>query len=156
VTGALHGRDVAKLLVVDAASRVGVETVALPGELYRITTPSDGGLAPRVIVKRGLVWVGLRPSGRSGPDTVRILLNSSVRWDVRLPAGAGEQRLDLSAGRVSRIELGAAGLIEMQLPRAHGRVPVVFRDSVGTLVMNGPVRPCGDAVQDCYAVRSVQ
>ncbi|MEV6495577.1 hypothetical protein AB0M20_44215, partial [Actinoplanes sp. NPDC051633] len=135
LTAPLRGRNVAALLVTDAASRVEVESVELPGQLYRITTPADGGLVPRVTVTRGLVRVELRFVGRTGPDTVRILLNRSVRWDVRLPAGAGEQRLDLSTGWISRVELGAAGLVEMQLPRPRGRVPLVFRESVGALLM---------------------
>ena len=153
MVGTLRGRNVAKLLVTDAASRVEVEAVELPGLLYRITTPVGGGLTPRVTTVRGLVRVGLRPTGGTGPDTVRIVLNRSVRWDLRLPAGAGEQRLDLSAGRITRIELGASGLVEMRLPRPRGRVPVVFRETVGTLVMGAPIRRCGGAVQNCYAVQ---
>jgi hypothetical protein len=154
VAGALRGRNIAKLLVTDAASRVQVEAVELPGLLYRITAPAGGGLVPRVTTIRGLVRVALRPTGGSGPDTVRIVVNRAVRWDIRLPAGAGEQRLDLSTGRVTRIELGASGLVEMRLPRPSGRVPVVFRETVGTLVMSDPVRACrGVGARDCYALQ---
>jgi hypothetical protein len=138
--GALRGRNVAKLLVEDAAARVDVEMAELPGLLYRITTPPDGGLAPRVANTRGVVRVGLRPTGGTGLDTVRILLNRGVRWDIRLSAGAGEQRLDLAAGRIARVELGASGLVEMRLPPPVGTWPVVLRDGAGTVVVAGPPR----------------
>src|SRR5688572_3819041 len=105
LAGALHGRTGAFLIVRDAASRVEVRLADLPGLLYRISTPADSGLAPWVTGTQGRVRIVLRPTGADGPDTVTILLNRAVRWDIRLPAGAGEQRLDLAAGRVTRIDL---------------------------------------------------
>ena len=43
-----HGRTTAHLRLGDAASRVEVRLARLPGLLYRISTPADSGLAPRV------------------------------------------------------------------------------------------------------------
>jgi hypothetical protein len=138
LVGALSGRTGAALLVGDAASRVEVRVAEMPGLLYRVTTPADAGLAPHVTARRGLYRIDLRPTTGTGPNIVRIVLNRRVRWDVRLPAGAGEQQLDLSAGRVSRIELGASGLVELNLPQPLGTVPVMFRRGAGTVELSTP------------------
>ena len=142
LAGSLHGRTGAYLLVPDAASRVEVRLARLPGLLYRISTPADSGLAPRVTGRPGLVRLRLRPTGDDGPDTVTILLNRAVRWDIRLPAGAGEQRLDLAAGQVARVDLGASGLVDISLPPPEGTVPVSLTGGVGaaTVAGAGPMR----------------
>ncbi len=142
LAGSLHGRTGAYLIVRDAASRVEIRLAKLPGLLYRISTPADSGLAPRVTGGEGRVRVGLRPTGDDGPDTVTILLNRAVRWDIRLPAGAGEQRLDLAGGEVARVDLGASGLIDVRLPPPEGTVPVSLTGGVGTATVtgDGPVR----------------
>lgn len=137
--GALHGRTAAFLIVRDAASRVDVRVVDLPGLLYRVSTPADSGLSPQVTGVPGRVRVGLVPTGADGPDTVEIELNRRVRWDIRLPAGAGEQHLDLAAGRVGRLALGSgAGLVSMRLPAPAGSVPVALSGSVGELAVTVP------------------
>jgi hypothetical protein len=137
VAGALHGRSGAYLIVRDAASRVEVRLAEIPGLLYRISTPAGSGLAPRVTGGLGMVRLGLRPTAGGGPDTVLILLNRRVRWDIRLPSGAGEQRLDLADGRVARLDLGSAGLVEVTLPRPVGTVPVRLTGGVGDAVFTG-------------------
>jgi hypothetical protein len=137
--GALHGRTGAFLIVRNAASRVEVRLVDLPGLLYRISTPADSGLAPAVSGTHGRVSVSLRPTGADGPDTVEILLNRSVRWDLRLPAGAGEQHLDLTGGRLSRLELGSGtGLVSMRLPPPRGTVPIIVAGGVGEVAVAIP------------------
>ena len=136
MAGALHGRTVAFLIVRDAASRVDVRLTDLPGLLYRISTPADSGLAPAVTGAPGRVRLGLRPTGADGPDTVEILLNRAVRWDIRLPAGAGEQHLDLAAGRLSRLELGSGtGLVSLRLPPPRGTVPIIVAGGVGEVAV---------------------
>ncbi len=135
VAGALHGRTGAYLTVSDAASRVRIVLAGLPGLLYRISTPAGSGLAPRVTGRGGRIQAALRPTGADGPDEVRIVLNREVRWDIRLPAGAGEQQLDLVRGRVTRLELGVSGLIELRLPRPAGTVPVTLLGDAGTVLV---------------------
>ncbi|GIE92751.1 hypothetical protein Ari01nite_02160 [Paractinoplanes rishiriensis] len=136
--GALGGRTGAYLTLSDAASRVRVVLTTLPGLLYRISTPAGSGLAPRVSGRDGRVQAALLPTGGNGPDEVRIVLNRDVRWHIRLPAGAGEQQLDLRRGRVTGLGLGASGLIEMQLPRPAGTVPVVLESAAGSVVVTAP------------------
>ncbi len=139
LAGALHGRTAGFLIVRDAASKVEVRLTDLPGLLYRITTPADSGLAPAVTGTGGRIRLGLRPTGGDGPDTVEILLNQAVRWDIRLPAGAGEQHLDLSAGRLSRVELGSGtGLVSMRLPPPRGTIPITLAGGVGEVAVAIP------------------
>jgi hypothetical protein len=78
------------------------------------------------------------PTGADGPDTVTILLNRGVRWDIRLPAGAGEQRLNLAGGRVTRVDVGSSGMVDLRLPAPVGTVPVTFTGGVGSIVVAGP------------------
>lgn len=137
MAGSLHGRSGAYLVVRDAASRVEVRLAEIPGLLYRISTPADSGLAPRVTGGAGMVRLGLSPTGDAGPDIVTILLNRRVRWDIRLPSGAGEQRLDLADGDLARIDLGSSGLVDLTLPRPVGTVPVRLTGGVGDANFTG-------------------
>jgi len=137
VAGSLHGRSGAYLIVRDAASVVEVRLVEIPGLLYRISTPKDSGLAPRVTGGDGRVRLGLWRTGDGGPNTVLILLSRRVRWDIRLPSGAGEQRLDLTDGKVARIDLGSSGLVDVTLPRPVGTVEVRLTGGVGDVTFTG-------------------
>ena len=139
--GPLLDRTGAYLTVADAASRVQVTMATLPGLLYRVSTPGDSGLAPRVTSEKGNVRVRLLPTGADGPDEVRIVLNRDVRWSIALPAGAGEQELDLRRSRLTRVDLGASGLVEMRLPAPAGTVPITLGGAVGSVVLSGaPIR----------------
>ncbi|MEU4688469.1 hypothetical protein [Actinoplanes sp. NPDC023714] len=135
VAGPLQDRTGAWLTVGDAASRVRVAFAPLPGQLYRITTAPDAGVAPVVFCRGGRVVVRLRVTDGDGLDELRIVLNQDVRWDIRLPAGAGEQQLNLRRGRVNRVVLGASGLAELSLPDPVGTVPVTFTGGVGAAVV---------------------
>ncbi|MEV6301610.1 hypothetical protein AB0M02_19530 [Actinoplanes sp. NPDC051861] len=112
-----------------------MQLASLPGLLYRISTAPDSGVVPVVSRSGGRVSVRLRSTGRDGLDEVRIVLNRDVRWDIRLPAGAGEQQLLLRQGRVTRVDLGASGLAELSLPDPEGTVPVTFVGGIGTAVV---------------------
>ncbi|MFC7533658.1 hypothetical protein [Actinoplanes sp. GCM10030250] len=135
LAGPLQDRTGAWLTLGDAASRVRVQFATLPGLLYRISTGPDSGVAPVVSRHGGRVAVRLRGTGRDGLDEVRIVLNRDVRWDIRLPAGAGEQQLQLRKGRVARVDLGASGLAEVWLSDPVGTVPVTFTGGIGTAVL---------------------
>ena len=132
VSGPLLDRTGAWLTLGDAASRVRVRLAPLPGLLYRISTAPDAGVAPVVSRRGGRVVVRLRATGDDGLDEVWIVLNRDVPWDIRLPAGAGEQHLNLRDGRVRRVVVGSAGLVRVWLPEPAGTVPVTFAGGVGT------------------------
>jgi hypothetical protein len=133
IAGPLDGRTGAYLTLGSAAASIELRTTDLPGMLYRVSTPADSGLSPRVTGSRGFVRVMLAPTGQDGPDRIEILLNRRVRWHLRLTAGAGEQHLELGTARLSGIELGAGtGLVTMKLPRTRGVVPIRLTGAVGT------------------------
>ncbi|MEU8658959.1 hypothetical protein [Actinoplanes philippinensis] len=136
VAGPLGGRTAAWLTVGDAAARVRVRFARLPGLLYRISTAADAGVVPVVDSRGGRVTVRLTEAAGDGLDEVWIVLNRNVRWDIRLPEGAGEQQLNLRDGRVQRVEVGSAGLAEVWLPEPDGTVPVVFTGGIGTAVVS--------------------
>jgi hypothetical protein len=137
--GSLDGRTGAHLTLGSAAAAVDLRLAALPGLLYRIRTPGDSGLTPRVTGRPGFVDVRLTPTGEDGVDRVHILLNREVVWQIRMTAGAGEKRLDLSGGRSSGIVLGGgAGLVRLRLPRPHGTTPVRLAGAVGALDVSVP------------------
>jgi hypothetical protein len=138
VQGGLRERTGAFLTLDDAASRVDVQTASLPGLLYRITTAAEAGLTPRVTDAAGRVRVTFRPTSADGPDDVTIVLNQAVRWDLRLRAGAGEQHLDLGHGRITRLDLGGAGLVTASLPRPYGTVPITLTDATGSVRITTP------------------
>jgi hypothetical protein len=138
LAGALHDRTGAFLTVRDAASTLHVRLAELPGLLYRISTPAGAGLAARVTGPAGRINLGLRPNGDLGPHAVTIELNRAVRWDIRLPAGAGEQHLDLRRGRVTRVDVGGSGLLDVRLPRPRGTVPITLTDAVGNVRLSAP------------------
>jgi hypothetical protein len=140
VVAPLLGRTGAHLTVRDAASRIQVTMATLPGLLYRITTPAGAGLAPVATVRDGRAEVRFRPTGGDGPDDVRIVLNRDVRWELGLPAGAGETDLDLAAGQITRLTAGGSGLVEASLPTPAGTLPVIFGD-VGSAIVNVPPGP---------------
>ena len=142
--GPLGDRTGAYLTLRDAAGSVEVRFTDLPGLLYQITTPPDAGLTPQVNGPAGHPRVRLRPTGGDGPDTVRILLNRTVRWDIRLPAGGGEQRLDLRGGRLAGVRLGAAGLVVLNLPSPDRAVPITLSGAVGACTL---ATPAGTAVR---------
>jgi hypothetical protein len=135
---ALHGRTGAYLTVRDAASRVLIRAADLPGLLYRIVTPPEAGLAAQVTGPAGHPSVRLHPTGGDGPDDLTILLNREVRWDIRVPAGGGEQRLDLRGSHPVRLQLGASGLIDLRLPEPVGTVPVTLSGPVGGVTLSAP------------------
>lgn len=141
IVAPLLGRSGAHLTVRDAASQIRLSLATLPGLLYRISTPAGSGLAPVGTVRDGHADIRFRPTGGDGPDDVRVVLNRNVRWDLRLPAGAGEESLDLTAGRVTRVEAGNSGLVEARLPAPAGTVPVTLSGSVGSAIVSVPAAP---------------
>jgi hypothetical protein len=141
IVAPLLGRSGAYLTVRDAASRVQLSLTTLPGLLYRISTPAGSGLAPAATVRDGQAEVRFRPTGDDGPDDVRVVLNRDVRWDLRLPAGAGQEQLKLTAGRITRLDVGGSGLVEAALPEPGGTVPMTLAGGVGAAIITAPAAP---------------
>ncbi len=130
--GAYAGQVAARFELLSPASAVTVRMTAAAHELYRIATPADSGLTPSATVTRHGVRAALRAVRGAGADTVEVLLNPAVRWELLLRAGAGEYRLDLAAAQLSGVTVfGGAGAVRVWLPRPVSLVPVRLAAPVG-------------------------
>lgn len=143
LSGARDGRERAAFVVLDSTKSVTVRTRDLGEELFRVETPEGGARDAQVAVVGDEVKLGFVDSGRhGGGSAVDIQLNSAVRWQIRLLAGATEQVLDLTGGRIESVELaGGATRMDVTLPPPQGTTTV--RMSGG--VAQWAVHQIGDA-----------
>ncbi|MGN9810491.1 hypothetical protein ACTMSW_14160 [Micromonospora sp. BQ11] len=124
-TAPLAGRRRATFELVDGLTRLDLRVADLGDELYRIGTPTDGGLRAEAEVRGDVVRLRFAPSGRPGPHSAEVVLSSAVTWRLRLAGGVTEQRLDLTAARLAGVELaGGATRTELRLPEITGTVTV--------------------------------
>ncbi|MCA2214341.1 hypothetical protein [Jidongwangia harbinensis] len=138
VSGPLDGRTAAGLDLVSAAAAVTVRSAAIGDDLYRVSTPVDGG-RPYATEAGGRVRLAL---DGAGGRVVDIVLNERVRWDLSVAGGAEQHRIDLSGSRLRRVELaGGAGRIVLTLPRPEGTLNVRMAGGVRDLA----VRTAGTA-----------
>ncbi|GAB1640505.1 hypothetical protein [Krasilnikovia sp. MM14-A1259] len=74
-----------------------------------------------------------------GVAAVEVTLNAEVRWTVRTTSGITEGVLDLSAARVSAVDLaGGAARVELTLPRPNGTLPIRIGAGVNELRVHAP------------------
>jgi hypothetical protein len=139
VSAPLDGRQAADFALVSGANSITVRTADLGDRLVVASTPADAEQVPRVVLDAGRVEVHLVSSGRPGPSSVDIELNSSVRWAVRVAGGAAQQTLDLASGKVSDVDLVAgASRIDLLLPRPSGTVPVRLTGGASEFTVHTP------------------
>ncbi|MEV0002857.1 hypothetical protein AB0H28_11280 [Micromonospora sp. NPDC050980] len=114
----------------------------LGDDLYRIGVPDDAGVTPRPTVAGDRVRLRVEASGRPGPATVEVMLNSRLTWWLRLAGGVREQRLDLGAARLAGVELvGGASRTELWLPPLDGALTVRMTGGVSELTVSVPGGP---------------
>ncbi|MEV1146855.1 hypothetical protein [Micromonospora sp. NPDC049799] len=141
-TAHLAGRGRATFELVDGLTRLDLRVEDLGDELYRIGTPSDGGLRAEAEVRGDVVRLRFAPSGRPGPGTAEVVLNAAVTWRLRLAGGVTEQRLDLTAARLAELELaGGATTTELRLPEITGTVTVRMTGGVNRFDVVVPGTP---------------
>lgn len=139
VSGPLDGRDAATFELLTGATSVTIRAAELGDRLYRIETPDGGRHVPRVVTDDGRVRLQLVDSGHGGASVVDIQLDTSVLWRLRLVAGATDEVVDLSAGRVADIEfIGGVNSIDLALPRPAGTVAVRMSGGVSRWAMHLP------------------
>ncbi|MGC5028669.1 hypothetical protein [Micromonospora sp. DT229] len=131
-TAPLAGRERATFELIDGVTRFELRLADLGEQLYRISSPADSDARPRPEVTADRLRLRLEQIG-DGPGEVEVLLNTRLVWDLRITGGTTQRRLDLTAGRVSGLELaGGATRTELRLPRTRG--PVVVRVTGGVNV----------------------
>ncbi|WP_446220196.1 hypothetical protein [Micromonospora sp. IBHARD004] len=139
VTAPLAGRRRASFELADGLTTFGLRMADLGDELYRIEVPTDGGVTPRPEVRGDRVRLRVEENGRRGPAAVEVLLNSRVEWRLRLAGGVSDQLLDLSAGRLTGIELiGGSSRTELRLPRLSGTLTVRMTGGTSLLTVRVP------------------
>jgi len=120
----VNGRTSAAFDLVDGAASVKISAGDLGGDLYRILTPAGSGVTPRVENGPDGVRLHLTPTGQ-GPTRVEIVLNTAVRWTLRLDGGTQNTDVNLSGAQVDAVDLsGGASRIDLTMPVPRGLVPV--------------------------------
>ena len=94
-------------------------------DLYRITTPQDGSVVPRVRLSDAGVRLFLDEKGERGDAAVTVLLNADVRWSMRITGGVKAGVFDLGGAKVDEVDFaGDAARIDLTLPRPDGTLPI--------------------------------
>jgi hypothetical protein len=142
VSGALNGRQEAQFEMLSGAESVRVRSEDIGEDLYRISTPDFSSVLPKVAESGDRVELSLVHSGAVGPATAVILLNSRVRWTVRLAGGGNDEFIDFGSGRLSSLDLASgAGRIEVVVPAPEGTLLVRLSGGAGQLTVRLPEGP---------------
>jgi hypothetical protein len=125
VTAPVGGRTTAAFELVDGAASVRVRAGDLGDDLFQISTPDGSGVAPRVESGGDDVRLFLPAGAHGGPTSVEIVLNTSVRWTLRLHGGTQQTQVDLSGAQIDAVDLeGGANRIDLTLPAPRGLMVV--------------------------------
>ncbi len=139
VTAPLGGRTEASFELVTGTTGVTLRSEDLGADLYRITTASDSGTVPRPVLDEDRVQLHLTPNGDGATGDVEIVLAARVSWALRFTGGADQQRIDLSRGRVSGIDvIGGVRRFEVNLPKPVGTVGIRIAGAVDEFVVQAP------------------
>jgi hypothetical protein len=125
--------------LVSNTNLVTIRASDLADRLFVITTPADGNAAPSVSIQGSRVTLQLVPTGKSGPASVEVRLNTRVKWYLRLSGGAVESHVDMSAGKLAGLELlGGATRLELSLPAPEGNIPVRMSGGANQFLVHLP------------------
>jgi hypothetical protein len=131
--------------VLDLGLGAGAATVGAgnASDLYRAHLEYQGSAAPRVTSEGGTVRIESGGDGlaifRQGRTNVRVELNTSIPWDVRVGGGASRATLDLAELKVSSLEIsGGANQIEATLPQPSETVRVQLSGGASTVTIHRP------------------
>jgi hypothetical protein len=137
----VNGRRQASLDMVSGTSTMTLRAADLGDELYRIASPAHSSVTPHVDEHAGTVYLSLRATGNDGPGAVEVLLNASVRWNLRLGGGVRQSVLDMAGGTLERLDLaGGATRIELTLPRPDGTLAVRMTGGIHEFLVHTPAQ----------------
>ncbi|GIF18224.1 hypothetical protein BJ973_008813 [Actinoplanes tereljensis] len=124
---------------------VTVRSQNLGTTLYRVTLAGGGtAVTPKVAVSGTKLRLTLVKAPATVAPPVTIVLNSQVKWALKLSAGNTQTAADLTGSKLSSLELaGGANTFDLDLPRATGTLPVRITHGMSQLKIktNGvPVR----------------
>jgi hypothetical protein len=124
-SGPLRGRSAAEFSLVTGVTTVTVRGTDLGEDLYRVTTPSDANVAPRVVEHGDRIELHLVPGAGRPVNAVEVRLSSRVRWQIHLVGGSSTATVDLRGAQLAGLDF-AAGVsrIEVWLPAPKGTLTV--------------------------------
>ena len=135
----LAGVTAGRLALTKGASKVGLKGDPSLTELYRANFE---GPAPEVTVNGGTVTVQQRRRFRPfdwRAQSADFILSAAVPWDISLRGGMWRLSADLSALRVTALEVtGGASDIEVTLPAPAGVVPVRISGGASKVTLRRP------------------
>ena len=146
ISGPLNGRQTAIFELDNGANALRIRATSIDDDLYRVTVPANSDVAPRADENDGDVHLTLNPTNRGGaPGLVTVELNPDVVWILRINAGTHQTVIDMTGGKVDRIDFGGgASQIEVTLPSPSKVVPVQLTAGVDQLLFhlaaNTPLR----------------
>ncbi|WJK39466.1 hypothetical protein O7608_23850 [Solwaraspora sp. WMMA2056] len=143
VTGPRGDLQEAEFDLVSGTTTVNIRAVDLGDELYRVSTPIDADVQPRIIADDdSRIQLHLVPSGQTGPGVVDIQLNSAVRWQLRLTGGVAQHAIDLTAADLDGVDIvGGAARIDLALPAPDGTMTVRMTGGANQFVVSAPDGP---------------
>ena len=140
----LEGVERGRLEFTAGAARLALAGDAAEGELFRARFE---GKPPKVTFRAGAVVVAY---GKFSPFTWRrmgasLSLSREVPWEIELRGGIAKLAGDLSALRLSRLELrGGAHAVALTLPRPEGTVAIRLTGGASEVAFR---RPAGVAAR---------
>ncbi|WP_433301693.1 hypothetical protein ACQP2F_06825 [Actinoplanes sp. CA-030573] len=139
VSAPLDNRTKASFELLAGANTVHVTIGELGDDLYRISTPDDAGILPSATIRNDDVKLQTTRDGDGTGGEIEIVLAAKVRWQLRFSGYAEKQRIDVSGGQISGIEM-VAGMreAELTLSQPAGTVPVKINGAVDKLVLKAP------------------
>jgi hypothetical protein len=139
VTAPLDNRTTASFELLAGTNSVHVTIGELGDDLYRISTPDDAGFKPSPLIRNDDVKLQVTQDGDGAGGEIEVVLAAKVRWALRFSGYAETQRIDVSGGQISQIEM-VAGMksAELTLPRPSGTVPLKINGAVDQLVLKSP------------------
>jgi hypothetical protein len=137
ITAPLDGRTAASFELVAATTKVNVKTQDLGDDLYKITSADD--TLPTAVVSDDRVQLHLTADGVNADGQVQVLLSTKVKWALRFVGGAEQQVVDLTAGKVSGLEvLGGTRRLQLALPKPAGTVPISVTGAIEDFSITSP------------------
>ncbi|SCG36545.1 cell wall-active antibiotics response protein [Micromonospora rifamycinica] len=141
-TAPVGGLRRATFELMDGVTSFRLRVDDLGADLYRISSPADAGLTPRPEVSGDRVQLRVTRRDEPGRGVVDVVLNSRLTWRLRLIGGVSDHVLDLSAARLSGVELiGGAARIDLRLPPTKGTRTVRMTGGVNQFVVRAPDGP---------------
>jgi len=136
------GRTQAALKVTSGTPVLDISAGRLDGTLLRVSTPLSAPVRP---VLSGSAPVVLSLAGaRAAPGhgsgyTVRVVLNSAVRWSIDLAGGTQRTDVDLRGGKVGGIAVTAGSdILDISLPVPDGVLSFLFAGGASRFLLSLP------------------